>query len=574
LILLDHLHDDGLASLLKDIKVNRNATMCYVQTIFADWLAEGIQRQVIPDHVWSSNFSLIYTSRRNALALELTVDPFTRPFQRIAEILDYLVTHDVVDLKLLALPPKVLPDSAKSYYRHALAQSRAVFTFLDDSTTYSAMQDMPDSWITESMKANFDLDNILLSELTPGVQEATYVLTDIKADGNCKLANGSFAGGAELALIDARGKRKSDTIVMMANGYWQLAAGPGEWTIGLGGRRSRNFLQPLDYHLVIESFVPAFVRLTVTMQPGMETVKLYDLPGEANTNTSAVNVFSVASGHLYERLLKIMMLSVRRQSVHNVKFWIVKAFLSPQFKATLPMMAQKYNFAYQLVNYKWPQWLYPQFEKQRVIWGYKILFLDVLFPLELNRIVYIDADQIVRTDLIELMKMDFGKAPYAFTPMCESRPETESFRFWKQGSWEVLFRDNRFKYHISALFAVDLLKFRQVAAGDVLRAHYTALAPEPHSLANLDQDLPNYVQAQSQLSIPIFSLPQEWLWCETWCSDESFAKAKTIDLCNNPLTKRPKLDIAKTRIQEWPGLDAEVRNISVPGDEYQKSFLS
>ena len=32
----------------------------------------------------------------------------------------------------------------------------------------------------------------------------------------------------------------------------------------------------------------------------------------------------------------------------------------------------------------------------------------------------------------------------------------------------------------------------------------------------------------------MFSLPQEWLWCESWCSDASKAEAKTIDLCNNP----------------------------------------
>jgi len=38
---------------------------------------------------------------------------------------------------------------------------------------------------------------------------------------------------------------------------------------------------------------------------------------------------------------------------------------------------------------------------------------------------------------------------------------------------------------------------------------------------------------------------QDWLWCESWCSDESKATAKTIDLCNNPLHKEPKLDMAK-----------------------------
>ena len=33
-----------------------------------------------------------------------------------------------------------------------------------------------------------------------------------------------------------------------------------------------------------------------------------------------------------------------------------------------------------------------------------------------------------------------------------------------------------------------------------------------------------------QMAVPIFSLPQEWLWCETWCSDATLKTAKTIDL--------------------------------------------
>jgi UDP-glucose:glycoprotein glucosyltransferase len=39
-------------------------------------------------------------------------------------------------------------------------------------------------------------------------------------------------------------------------------------------------------------------------------------------------------------------------------------------------------------------------------------------------------------------------------------------------------------------------------------------------------DLPNSMQHE----LPIYHLPQEWLWCETWCSDELKEKAKTIDL--------------------------------------------
>ena len=49
-------------------------------------------------------------------------------------------------------------------------------------------------------------------------------------------------------------------------------------------------------------------------------------------------------------------------------------------------MAQEYGFDYDLVTYKWPSWLHKQTEKQRIIWAYKILFLDVLFPLSVKKV--------------------------------------------------------------------------------------------------------------------------------------------------------------------------------------------
>ena len=61
--------------------------------------------------------------------------------------------------------------------------------------------------------------------------------------------------------------------------------------------------------------------------------------------------------------------------------------------------------------------------------------------------------------------------------------------------------------------------------------------------------------------VPILSLPQQWLWCQTWCSMEELPNAKTIDLCNNPLTKTPKLEVAKQLLPEWVGLDQEARDL-------------
>lgn len=133
------------------------------------------------------------------------------------------------------------------------------------------------------------------------------------------------------------------------------------------------------------------------------------------------------------------------------------------------------------------------------------------------------------------------------------------YQFWRSGYWENHLAGK--PYHISALYVVDLTVFRRYAVGDRLRAVYDQLARDPNSLANLDQDLPNFAQH----TVPIHSLPQEWLWCETWCSDSSKKNAKTIDLCNNPDKKEPKLDMARRIIsgplfkESWVELDEEIR---------------
>ena len=49
-----------------------------------------------------------------------------------------------------------------------------------------------------------------------------------------------------------------------------------------------------------------------------------------------INIFSLASGHLYERFLKIMMRSFSMSASKKVHFWLIENFLSPQFKVLPP----------------------------------------------------------------------------------------------------------------------------------------------------------------------------------------------------------------------------------------------
>jgi UDP-glucose:glycoprotein glucosyltransferase len=51
----------------------------------------------------------------------------------------------------------------------------------------------------------------------------------------------------------------------------------------------------------------------------------------------------------------------------------------------------------------------------------------------------------------------------------------------------MLFENNTTCWYSSALYVVDLAKFRQTAAGDTLRVFYEQLSKDPNSLSNLDQ---------------------------------------------------------------------------------------
>lgn len=379
----------------------------------------------------------------------------------------------------------------------------------------------------------------------------------------------------------------SDTLVMKTVGYWQLRANPGVWDLNfLKNSRGAEIFDMMEgdvtrnggVHiegpnknnntkmLIMGDFVTRSSILLVKRKPGYEKAELFSSTDVSTGDEDIVHVFSLATGHLYERLLKIMMLSVTKRTSTKVKFWLFENFLSPTFKASALAMAKRIGCEVEFVTYKWPEWLRGQTEKQRIIWGYKILFLDVLFPLNVKKIIYVDADQVVRGDLKILRDMDLNGAPYGYTPMCDSRESTIGYAFWKTGFWESHLRGK--PYHISALYVVDLERFRQTLVGDQLRSIYQQLSADPGSLANLDQDLPNFAQHQ----VPIFSLPQEWLWCESWCSDETKPNAMTIDLCNNPLHKEPKLSMAKRIIsgelfkESWEELDAEV-------ESYEKEYF-
>lgn len=574
--------------------------------------------------VLNSEYSAVLLGNENAtIHIDAVIDPLSPTGQKLASLLQVLQKHVQTSMRIVLNPMSSLVDiPLKNYYRYVLPNTddysstgfdvdgpKAFFANMPLSKTLTMNLDVPEPWLVEPVIAIHDLDNILLENLGDTTTlQAVFEVESLVLTGHCAEKDHEAPRGLQLILGTKNRPHLVDTLVMANLGYWQMKVSPGVWYLQLAPGRSSELYalkggndgsqdQSSLKRITIDDLRGKVVHLEVVKRKGKEHEKLLvpsdgddavqqNKEGSWNSNFlkwasgfvggrqqsmkggpdkehekggrqgKTINIFSIASGHLYERFLKIMILSVLKNTNRPVKFWFIKNYLSPQFKDVIPHMAQEYNFEYELITYKWPSWLHKQKEKQRIIWAYKILFLDVIFPLSLEKVIFVDADQIIRTDMGELYDMDIKGRPLAYTPFCDNNREMDGYKFWKQGFWKEHLRGR--PYHISALYVVDLVKFRETAAGDNLRVFYETLSKDPNSLSNLDQDLPNYAQH----TVPIFSLPQEWLWCESWCGNATKAKARTIDLCNNPMTKEPKLQGARRIVTEWPDLDLEARKFT------------
>jgi UDP-glucose:glycoprotein glucosyltransferase len=312
----------------------------------------------------------------------------------------------------------------------------------------STLLHTPDAWMCSAVDSGeADLDSLRADK--DGVVRARYALEAMFIEGwalNVSMRSEGYpAAGKHLALVPAGNMEKHEGMagsgsVVVKSGYFQLRIPPGIYDLVSQGNDAGRIIFPkgqialtelagrgssLRVHVAShDASTPSESVASSSASHVTTTSADYEgAGGDRSKCNETIHVFSVASGHRYERLLRIMMLSVRKHTDCPLHFWLIENFLSPHFRRLLPALAAKVGFAVSRVTYKWPAWVRTQTEKQRVIWAYKILFLDVLFPLQVQRILFIDADQIVRANVKELWDIDLKGRVYGFVPFCGSGPK-------------------------------------------------------------------------------------------------------------------------------------------------------
>ena len=180
-----------------------------------------------------------------------------------------------------------------------------------------------------------------------------------------------------------------------------------------------------------------------------------------------------------------------------VKFWFIKNWLSPSFKESSRTWPRSTTLSLSLRSYKWPTWLNKQTEKQRIIWAYKILFLDVLFPLELNK-VHIRRRRSNRSRRYERV-VDDG------SPRSRARTRPRDRQQQGDGGFQILeariLEESPSRTSVShqRCSLVDLDRFRALARGDQLRVMYVVVSrpTKRFPASRLGQDLPQRMRFPS-----------------------------------------------------------------------------
>lgn len=256
----------------------------------------------------------------------------------------------------------------------------AVFSAIPEDPLLTMGFEVPPAWVVVSKESIYDLDNIVLSKLSPSAREtgidAIYELKNILIDGHARDISQNNARGVQIILGTEQNPHVVDTIVMANLGYLQLKANPGVWTLDLKAGRSREIfelqsvgsegwlsrdVETIGADIVLTSFEGITIYPRLLRREGKDTEDVLEedsqkvgfvnqaesfigkwsskLMGKTENgveklgSTQAdINIFSVASGHLYERFIYIMIQSVLKHTQSTVKFWFIENFLSPSFK--------------------------------------------------------------------------------------------------------------------------------------------------------------------------------------------------------------------------------------------------
>ncbi|QHS76413.1 Kre5p [Saccharomyces paradoxus] len=318
-------------------------------------------------------------------------------------------------------------------------------------------------------------------------------------------------GGVCLALADAAGNIIDKTTTMKTFGYGQFHIDKFLKGCYIKSCDSRYTVQSFstDGH---PDFIPSNLLDIVSYNPQEIAVKISEEPShekeheEEGDDDTTINIFTILeTGPEEEERYKQMILSILSKCPKTQKvnfFTLDQPFISNNLRKSCEYINSSSEMRGSVIflDYEWPRWLRPQRFSLRRRDVSKFLFLDVILPQNVSKILYMIPTETPLDPFDMFQFQGLKRAPLGLFRMSGDG-------YWKEGYWEKMLRENNLEFYSTEPgFLVNLKRFRELDAGDKYRIHYQRISTDARSLVNIGQDLVNNLQ----LEVPIRSLKRSF----------------------------------------------------------------
>lgn len=435
----------------------------------------------------------------NIIDMLLIIDPLEERTQKLLSLITKFIDFGSINVKIVLLPTEKL-------------------TIVPIERIY--VDNYSEAILTENnIRSNFEVDvespkSMSLIDLNT---VESIILEVYAVDDRFYLSEGNVDGidDIHLELIDANGNVVDELHTMTTFGYGQFhIKNMGKnFTVRVHEDNpdfevSKVSLYGFSDFIAMDGFD------IVDFNPHKLYVKVKQIESTKILNSEApdenINIFTVLEDSDEEENYKEMILAVisnvrKYSNKERFVFWLLDApYLSHSFREFITVFNEntvELGATIKLMRYDWPNWLRPQRFRHRMISVSKLLYLDVLFPSNIDRVVYM-APTISSFDPVELLEENRAKkATFSLFKMKEKG-------YWNEGYWKKMLHDNGLTFHsIQPGFIINMERLRELNAGDKLRIHYQRLSSDINSLVNIDQDLLNNLQ----IEIPLGTLKSNFI---------------------------------------------------------------
>ncbi|EJS41522.1 kre5p [Saccharomyces arboricola H-6] len=438
-----------------------------------------------------NNLTMFEDGKSAPIDLLLILDPLEERSQLILSLVEQVKSLQFINIQVVLMPTLELN----------IVPIRRIY--VDDTEIVKTITSESNG-IYQELDIEMDVPNSFVIDNNYHMKELLIELHAFSNKTALSAGNIDGVGGVCLELVDHAGKVIDRTTTMKTFGYGQFRTDKFLKGCSIRSCDSRYTVQSysVDGH---PSFIPSDYLDILSYTPYRISVKLaeqfsYEEDNEeSDSYESSVNIFTVLEAGLREEeKYKQMVLSIlsKCSESQQVNFFILdQPFISDSLKKYCEYInvSNEMRGNITFLHYEWPQWLRPQRFSSRRRDVSKFLFLDVIFPQNVSKILYMTPTETPFNPFDLFQFHGLRRAPLGLFRM-------NGNGYWREAYWEKMLRENNLEFYSTEPgFLINLERFRELNAGDKYRIHYQRVSSDARSLVNIGQDLVNDLQ----LEVPI-----------------------------------------------------------------------